>query len=168
MQDVSGNTERTGTRADRSWKRILIDPKFQLTFLGYTIVVAACTIGIFYTADAYFFWKFRQIGADLKLPADHVFFQFLGEQERSMNIVFLVTSLFAFTALCLGGLIVSHRVAGPLRRLRKHLVDVNEGRAQGEMAFRKDDFFPELAEAINMHLRSSRGSSGSMEDKKAA
>src|SRR6478609_6016420 len=73
-------------------KNFLINPKFQLSFLAYTLGVSILTIGFFCAADAYFFWKFKQLGAGLGLPSNHVFFQFLDEQHSTKNTYYAIAA----------------------------------------------------------------------------
>lgn len=134
-------------------KTLLINRKFQLTFLGYMLIMAAVTIAIIYASNTYFFWMFVELGQSMNLPADHAFFQFLTEQRNSMNWVFLVTALIVMGAMIVGGLILSHRVAGPLHRLDRHMKKVARGSETHEVRFRKGDFFQELARSYNEQLR---------------
>lgn len=142
-------------------KIFLINPRFQLSVLGFMVGMSALAIVIFYGANAYFFYKFAQTGRALGLPPEHVFFQFLREQNRDMNWIFGITSVMVLATLSLGGLILSHRVAGPLYRLRRHMQDVAEGRTTADVRFRRKDFFPEIAEWYNRQLRTLLGARGS-------
>lgn len=137
-------------------KNFLINPKFQFSFMGYTLAIAVMTIALFYCADMYFFWKFRQLGQGLGLPSNHVFFQFIDEQRSSKNAYYAVTAAFSVAVLSVWGLLLSHRVAGPLHRLRKHCISVAEGETHVDVRFRKGDFFPEVAEAYNLQMKKYR------------
>lgn len=130
-------------------KVFLINPKFQLTFMAYMGGLAVATLVIFLGSIMYFFADWKDMGRALGLPADHVFFQFMAEQQAHMFKVFGFTSLGILLAVAGIGLWVSHRVAGPLYRLRKHMNAVAQGKKVGEVSFRKRDFFPELAEEYN-------------------
>ncbi|MBC7692113.1 MAG: hypothetical protein H7222_10110 [Methylotenera sp.] len=132
---------------------LLINPKFQLVFLGYMPGLALVAIGVFYVANLHFFWKMNQIGVTLQLAPDHAFFTFLNEQKGMMNALFVVTSLVSFVSLILGGTFLSHRVAGPLHRLTQHMNTISENETLTEVKFRKSDFFPELAVSFNRQLR---------------
>jgi methyl-accepting chemotaxis protein len=155
-------------------RNLLINPKFQLSFLAYTLGVSVVTIGFFYLADAYFFWKFSQLGKGLGLPPNHVFFQFLDEQKSSKNLYYAVTAAVSIAVLGVWGLLLSHRVAGPLYRLKKHLQAVAEGKTVSDVRFREGDFFPEVADAYNEQMVKYRAAVGvstpehSEEDKAAA
>ena len=137
----------------RNKRRIyLINPKFQLRVIGFSVFVALIIVGIFYGANQYFFWNFTQHGIALGLPSDHVYFQFLNEQSKMMDIIFGATALLAFAVLSLAGLIMSHRVAGPMYRLHRHMSDIAEGKTVGDVKFRDKDYFQEVAAAFNLQL----------------
>lgn len=136
----------------RSARKILINPKFQLAMIGYVAFLALLTIGVLYFANSYFFYRFEQKGIALGISPDHVYFQFLNEQARIMNQVFLMTAVSVFSLILIGGAILSHRIAGPLYRLRQHLKGLSKGEPLREVHFRRGDFFTELADAMNEHL----------------
>jgi sensor histidine kinase YesM len=133
-----------------SRKILLINPAFQLSVLGFMAGIAGFVIAIFY--GAWFFRKFAMQGRELGLPADHVFFEFLREQSNTMNLIFAITSLLALVGIAVAGLILSHRIAGPLYRLRKHLDAVAAGTTLGDVKFREKDYFPEVADAYNRQI----------------
>lgn len=147
------NTSNHDSKVQPGRRNFLINPKFQLSFLGYTVGVSVVTIGFFYAADAYFFWKFSQLGQGLGLPSNHVFFQFLDEQKSTKNFYYGVAAGIAVSFLTVWGLLLSHRVAGPLYRLRKHATAVANGETRSDVRFRKGDFFQEVAEAYNLQMQ---------------
>ncbi len=133
-------------------KNFLINPRFQLSFLAYTLVVSILTIAFFWASDYFFFYKFKQLGQGLGLPSNHVFFQFLNEQHATKNTYYAIAALVSLTFLSIWGLLLSHRVAGPLYRLRKHLHSVAQGDTLSDVRFRKGDFFQEVADAYNLQM----------------
>jgi hypothetical protein len=72
-----------------------------------------------------------------------------------MDAVFISTALIVFSLLVIGGIFLSHRVAGPLYRLQIFLHQMAESKNQHlkELHFRKSDFFPELADAYNLVVK---------------
>jgi methyl-accepting chemotaxis protein len=148
-------------RPKNARKSYLINPAFQWRFVTFMLAIALVTILVFYAANLYFFLNFIGIGRELNLPPDHALFRFIAEQRRTMNIIFVATSFVAGIVIVGGGILLSHRVAGPLHRLRGHLDRVAESGDAKPVIFRKGDFFPELAEACNRcldRLKSSRPS----------
>jgi hypothetical protein len=136
-----------------SRKLFLINPRFQLVFMGYTALIAVFAIGIFYAANLYFFSDFVKTGQAIGLPPDHVFFQFISNQKLVMNQIFAVTAGLVAVVLAVGGLFFSHRIAGPLYRLNQHMREVALGRTTQGVHFRDGDFFLEVAESYNSQLK---------------
>ncbi len=130
----------------------LINPEFQLKVIGYALFFALLIIGVFYCSQLYFFWKLIEVGRTLNFPADHPFFEFLGEQKRLMYSVFGVTALVSLSALVIAGLFLSHKVAGPVHRLKLYLNSIIEDEHFHELSFRKGDYFSDLAETLNRTL----------------
>ena len=130
-------------------RQFLINPKFQLRITGYFLILAIVNIGIFYGCVRYFFNMFIQKGIDIGLPKKHVFFMFMDDQMYSMNWVFFVTALITLVLLLVSGVLISHKVAGPLFRLNNHFKKIASGNDLTKLNFRDGDFFPEVAESFN-------------------
>jgi hypothetical protein len=106
-------------------------------------------ISIFYAANTYFFLKFFSKGQEVGLPPNHIFFQFLHEQQRIMDIIFLVTAGFAFIFLFSVGFIISNKVSGSMHRMQIHLRQMKQSQKFIPIKFRKGDYFQEVAESLN-------------------
>lgn len=145
-------TTSAPVQAPRSNRRLLINPRFQLTFLGWSFLMLAVTTGTFYAGIQYFFQKFMQIAQAAGLPADHTVFQFLNAQKMQMDQIFILTAVAAGVVLFFGAIYLSHRVAGPVFRLVDHLEKMAAGETVEDVKFRKNDFFPELARACNQQF----------------
>ena len=142
----------------RSRRTYLVNPGFQLKMIGYTLLLLEVTTGIFYMSNLYFIWKFIDIGRQLGFPDNHPFFRFIVEQRRMMNTIFAVTAAIASVTVILGGVLLSHRVAGALHRLETHIDEVTESKELKDVNFREGDFFSELAESFNRMVSSLRDS----------
>ena len=91
------------------------------------------------------------MGTQAGFASDHVYFQFIHMQEDIFQKVLSALALIVGLILVLGGLIISHKIAGPIYRMQKEL---NSMAAKDEVNlkpihFRKGDFFPELSAAFN-------------------
>lgn len=128
---------------------LLINRKFQMSFLLYTIASAWVILAITFGANRYFFWKFAQKGEMLGLRPGHIFFRFLEEQRWTMDLIFLGTALLSSFFLIGYGLYLSNRIAGPLHQLKNYLEAVGNGKNLHPLKFRKNDYFQELAEVTN-------------------
>lgn len=129
-------------------KVLLINRKFQLSFLSYTLSIAVVIMAVFFAANRYFFWAFERKGRAMGLEEGHIFFRFLAEQRGTMDLIYLTTGVVACVILLAHGLYLSNRVAGPLYNLQKYLQDYLAGRKQAPLQFREKDYFQELAETV--------------------
>jgi hypothetical protein len=137
-------------------KSFLIHPRFQMTFLGFMFLVFLTTIFEVYLAHLYFFRKFYQLGHSMQLDPNHVFFKFIQQEQTSMNWVFICLSAMMLVSLLICGLIFSHKIAGPLHRLKTHLQNTVQSGQTKTFHFRKGDFFQDLAEAYNQYLQKNK------------
>jgi len=133
-------------------KVYLINPAFQLKIIGYALFIAVVTIAVFYMSNLFFIGKLVAIGKSLDFPADHSFFLFIREQKRMMHSVFFGTASLVVLTILVGGVILSHRIAGPIYRLQEYLESIVADRTFKKLTFRKTDFFYDLAESINKTL----------------
>ena len=134
-------------------KIILINPRFQLKLSSYFAFLTVINIAVFYFCIRYFFQVFVDMGQEIGLPSNHVYFMFMEDQMLTMNIVFLVTSIVTICLLMIFGVLISHKIAGPMYRFCNHLTDIAEGKKESsEIKFRDNDFFPEVAECYNKTL----------------
>jgi hypothetical protein len=136
---------------NRKKSSLLINPKFQWTLIGYAALLATVILMAVYALISYGFKEFIQIGNQAGLPADHIYFQFIQMQEVTFNRVILILAFVIGMILILGGLAISHKIAGPIHRMKNELAKMrdSEGPVLQEIQFRKGDFFPELADSFN-------------------
>ena len=137
---------------DSQRKVILINPKFQLRVMAWMLGISAFVISVFYGAIWYFFRNLAAQGLALGFSADHPFFEFLRDRRLEMNIIFIATAVIVFIVVCLLGLIMSHRIAGPLYRMHRHLIAVSNGETTADVQFRVNDYFSEVADAYNQQM----------------
>lgn len=140
--------------------RYLINPAFQLRFVGIMVGVAVLAALALYVANALFVAKLVAVGKSLGLASDHPFWRFLAEQKFVLNSVFLVTGAVVCLAIVVVGIFLSHRIAGPIHRMQSHLDEIARSGEVKELSFRQRDYFPEMAESINGVLRRLSGRGG--------
>jgi hypothetical protein len=139
----------------RKTRSFLINPKFQWTLIGYAAAGATLILLTIYGLISYGFHRFVEVGTVLGLAPDNVYFEFIRMQEVSFNQVILAIALAIGLVLMVGGLVISHKIAGPIHRMKKEFRKMQESDppALQEIQFRKGDFFPELAESFNELVR---------------
>jgi len=92
--------------------------------------------------------------------------------EQQCDVLLFQLVLFTFLVLVMltfAAVLLSHRVGGPIYRLKSYLqATVSGGAKPAYVAFRKEDFFHDLAEAFNRfqdhHGLMSRNASGEQDD----
>ena len=131
-------------------KVYLINPRFQLRVTSYFILLAGINILISYACVFYFFDIFQSKGVEIGLPKNHVFFMFIEDQITQMNSIFLIMAILTFFILLVAGVLISHRIAGPMYRLNQDLRVMADKRELKSLKFRKKDFFQEIPEAFNL------------------
>ena len=72
------------------------------------------------------------------------------EEERQQVITLLMVSHIVYAAL-IGILCIffSHKIAGPLFKLKKYLTEIRQGNPIEKVYFRKGDYFLEIADEVN-------------------
>ncbi|MEA9355083.1 hypothetical protein SHI21_02670 [Bacteriovorax sp. PP10] len=113
------------------------------------------SIAVFYLATLYLFWNFEQTGYSVGIPEGHIFFRFIADQRSLMNTILLIAAPIITLVTCYIGIKLSHRVAGPIYRMTKHLEELNEKGEIKEVKFRENDYFLELQNEFNKFIKGS-------------
>ena len=127
------------------WRRrqYLIDQKFQWRFVGRLIIPLILGVVIITLVDYYFIWSF--------------FTSPIAGRYENMELTSLkIITYILFYALCIFipiaviiGIIVSHRVAGPLFQIEGVLKSIGEGDLTSRVSLRQKDELKDLAMCIN-------------------
>ena len=135
-------------------KIFLINPKLQYSFLGFSLLMSLLSIAVFYLATLYLFWNFEQTGYSVGIPEGHIFYRFIADQRSLMNMILLIAAPVIILITCYIGIKLSHRVAGPIYRMTRHLEHLNQEKEIKEVKFRESDYFLELQEEFNKFIKS--------------
>lgn len=138
-------------------KKLLINPDFQLKIMGWLTGLALAPICIFFGAHYYFFWKLRKLGKDIQLDSDHIYFRFIEGQSQDLFLIFIMCAVLTIVIASVIGLLLSHRIAGPIHRLKGHLTSLGQGQEVQDLSFRKGDYFTELPPIVNESVHSLKG-----------
>ena len=128
-----------------SRKIYLINPKFQYRLSLYASVLVFVT-GLIYPFTIYVLLTAISANFSLKNPEIAQFYT-----DKRNLLIWLLTGLhFGFAILSFFGCIFfSHKIAGPLYKLQKHLRAFREGVTPGRLYFRKGDYFQDVADDLN-------------------
>ena len=141
-------------RPKHFWNRkYIINPKFQFNLIIPCIVFTFFIFIAFYAVNYFYLWKFY-CNHDLSAIQNEANVEvLLKEYFFALNIFFISSGLLTLTLLIVGGIIFTHKVAGPMYRLRRHMLDVASGKTQNQIYFRKSDHFHDIAKAYNEQLK---------------
>ena len=124
---------------------LLINKRFQVRFAFYVcswlFALSLVYPSIIYSLFDYFF---RYVAHDPNSPG----LERLKSVRQDLLFWLVVLHLVFMLITFLVSIFISHRIAGPLYKLRMKMDQAKEG-DRGELQFRKFDHFPELAESYN-------------------
>lgn len=126
----------------RQLKNLLINPKFQLKFLSYFIVLFLISTVSLYSTTFLFFYRMKQKALSVGIPDGHIFFKFLSNQKHDLDSLFIGLAAFNFFLLIGVGFVISHRIAGPIFKLKKQMSQPSP--TMDDYKLRENDFFQEL------------------------
>lgn len=134
-------------KKERNLSGLLVDRIFQFKLLSYFFGLFLLTTISLYSTTYLFFWNMKNKGLKVGIPEGHVYYQFLLNQKHDLDLLFIGLVAFNLVLLITVGLVISHRVAGPIFKIVQHLTDPKLN--QEPIKFRENDFFKELAPLIN-------------------
>jgi hypothetical protein len=126
----------------RQLKNILINPKFQFKLMSYFVGLFFLTTICLYSTTFLFFWKLKQKALDVGIPDGHVFYRFLINQKNDLDNLFIGLAILNFFLLLGVGFLLSHRIAGPIFKLKNQLSKIETD--SSDFKLRESDFFQEL------------------------
>ncbi len=160
--------------------RFIINPQFQYRlialFFAVSLVMSGAILAFAWKSYSSFTSKLQekqtQMGLYTEMVNEYVekdvtVFWVPKEFKREFLWKLLGFTLLLSLAVIFLGVFVSHRIAGPLHRLNRFMLDIAEGKAVPELRFRDHDEFMHMAESFNkcVHALASKptGSAGSTE-----
>jgi len=130
-------------------KSILINPGFQYRIIGYMILFTLILLGLFMLAFDHFEKELLVQASFLNLKEHPLFFDFLTKQIHSLQAMIGLLCIASVLYFGLGGLIVSHRLAGPIYQIKKNLLEFKKNQKFKRIVLRDKDYFKDLADVIN-------------------
>jgi len=122
----------------------LIDPSFQLKFS-----LAVCSL-VFLSSLVYplLLWDFfQEITTNQGPVSDKII------HAKNEFLIFLVVIQLLFTGVIfIMFIFLTHKIAGPLYKLKKHLSKIREGEPITPLVFRNGDHFSDVAEEVSLFL----------------
>ncbi len=134
-------------------KRLLINPGFQFRFMVWMSALAIGVIAVMHLAHQWFFYQLREQARVAGLEADHVFYRFIESRQTELDAITVLSFIAVVGVVSVVGLVLSHKIAGPMYRLRVHLEEFASTRSPRPLKFRDGDFFTEIPDAYNLQFK---------------
>ena len=134
-------------------RTLLVSPGFQLKLLLGANLLTLALIGLLGAMTYVFVAKLHAQALQSGFSELHPLQVFLTARERGLYSLFGFVAFVSCISVSLTVLVLSHRIAGPIYRLQKHLEGIVEGRAVGELKFRPRDFFQSLVPLYNQAFK---------------
>ena len=130
-------------------KTYFVNPRLQLQLIFAANVLALISVAMMTTLVFYNQSHIDSYMAILNLPKDHPFLVAAAQRHANFLYMCVLIGIVQFAIFNATAIFVSHRIAGPLYRLERHLADVGSGKEPTDVKFRKGDLYQHLAEACN-------------------
>lgn len=151
-----------GKHTDERRRIYLIDRKFQWEFIfGFVFILILFTAIVYIFSGVYYYLKYQVGGAIFN---DYLLIIRKGETLKVTNVFKIMIPILSWTCglfivfICVYGLFFTHKISGPIYRVKKALELIGKGKLDFQMNLRKKDKFQELTNYVN-NLINSLGSS---------
>ncbi|MEO5968504.1 MAG: hypothetical protein ABIQ95_01145 [Bdellovibrionia bacterium] len=153
-KEMNSSNEKPGSQSSKKHLRtkFLIYPRFQLLLIGVNSLITLGIFGIVFLQSYFTFDHFKQIGDQIRLPSDNAYFQLLQLQASKIYFSLAVATSIGILISGASMLLLSHRLAGPIVRLKSYFSAIKAGGAVRKLKFRRGDFFAKLPDEINRGL----------------
>ncbi len=134
--------------SEKPYKRtiFIVDPKFQFKFS-----IMMCSL--VFISSLFYPLIFLQIIDSLANQFPSASTEIATLREQTMKLVVLWQIAFtAFTFICC--ILFTHKIAGPLYKLKRHLEALRGGIFGTKLYFRNGDYFHDLADDVNETIKS--------------
>lgn len=133
--------------AYRKRRVYFIEPSFQLRFISRTFLFIL--VGSLITAGSVYYTAWSELGD--KLAAVYPQGRLLAIFTK-VNLQVLASLVLALPILLYISMRISHRIAGPIYRIKKELAEIAKGRLDTQVKLRQRDEMQDVAQSINQML----------------
>lgn len=142
-------TEQIRRRPPIHKRKFLVEPKIQWVFVLQLLFLALITLGFFYYLEAHLMGQLAQIPDRFCQNDNLEACVYVASLQNKIHMLFLAKTGFVVVSLIVWGIYFSHRIAGPLVRLKRALRDYRDQKSVRPVLIRKNDLLHELADIIN-------------------
>lgn len=134
-------------------KNYIIYPTFQFQVMGISLVVAFGVVALIYFRLAQSYQRFFEVGVKAGLQPGSGYFKLLESQKSLVLNDLYWAMLWIFISTFIFSIFISHKMVGPIYRLKKFFADIESSNDVQELKFRKGDFFGDLPQIINETIK---------------
>ena len=132
-------------------KTLLIDPQFQIRFILINLIIGLFTLLLIYITNLIFINKMRSFGLTANLHEKSPYFDLISIQAEYLNTVMLIAGVIISSIIIITGLVLSHKIAGPIYRIKLSLKNRINKINNDPFKIRKNDYFQELVDLLNQY-----------------
>tara|TARA_R110002049_G_C8883689_1_gene540156 strand:+ start:111 stop:548 length:438 start_codon:yes stop_codon:yes gene_type:complete len=133
-----------------SRKILLVNPKFQFSFMKHSILMTVAALATFYLFKVYMFWELKDIALSTGISPDHDFISLIDNRNYVIDMSFVVLAIVVGFLMTGWALWVSHKVAGPIHRIRNEIKKIIDGQPLQRINVRDHDYFHDLKDSVNL------------------
>lgn len=133
----------------RKFKNYLIFPRFQLMLIIINQVIMTICFGLVFYQVFASFQNLKEIGMKLSFPAESPYFKLIDLHHQEINNYLLVAAIMSYILSFIFTLMFSHKVSGPIYRLKKYFEDMGENGYSNDLSFRDGDYYSEIPSIVN-------------------
>jgi methyl-accepting chemotaxis protein len=130
-------------------KNYIVNPSLQLQLILGANVLALISAALIATLMFYAQMHMESYATGLNLAPGNPFLEQIARREEEFTRMCMLIGAAQFIIFNLTAIFLSHRIAGPLYRLERHLQDIGAGKEPAPVKFRKGDLYQPLADACN-------------------
>jgi methyl-accepting chemotaxis protein len=147
IKGVEMNTTKTIQR-----RQLVVDPKFQYGLIIKFVILVTIILIASLALLAFVYTRFANIALPVSVETGGVVSfgatQFINLSELIWPVM-LFSAIISGVAICIFGLYFSHKMAGPVYRLRNDITEMTDGDLERKVSLREKDYFQLLATDIN-------------------
>jgi hypothetical protein len=132
-------------------RKLLVYPQFQIAILIVNLLTSVSSFLMVYIENQIAFHTLREMGRKSNLDTNQPYFLFLELQANTFYKHLLVAFIVGTSLSFIATLLFSHKLVGPLVRLRKFFTEIKETQQfpKQSLQFRKGDYLQDLVPVIN-------------------
>lgn len=129
-------------------KRYLIKKRLQFKYLLFVLLAMLIPTTVFGGALYYLVWQ--TVASEFAIP--EILAENLIPALNKVNTLLLIFLPLVFLLMLIFSVYISHKIAGPVYRLEKELIEIAKGDYSRRIKFRSHDELQEIADNINKLL----------------